>query len=939
MVRGHNSHDDDGVRLLRTEDLTQHGAPSELVDVWSARFGDLTDIQARAVRANVLDGRTNLLAVAPTSSGKTFVGEMAATTSAFVSGGHAVFLVPYKAVAEEHYERFRERYHGLLNVVISTADWPTFDDDVRRGSYNLAVMTYEKLLAFLVGQPGLLSVLSTVVIDEIQMIGDTTRGSQLELLLTRILLLDNGPQLVGLSASLDELNDLDGWLRASLVQSNQRPVELVQGVCSPSGVAVVGNAEAQRTEALIESQDEKEAVLHSLATSLVAAGDQVLIFRTTVGRTRSTATALATKLAATGVTGDLAAGLAALDDSDVVPTLRHTLASGVAFHNADLTYAERRLVEDAFRDGAVRALVSTTTLAMGVNLPTDVVLVADHERPELVRNQWQWPAISVAEYRNAAGRAGRLGLRTAGRAYLLANDDVERAQLFRAYITGQVEPVESQIPKQPLDDVVFRVVAADLADSRDGLVEFITHTFAYRTWYDRHGGIESVRTAVDDAVERALASGLIAADDERLAPTQVARVLAAAGVGLATATRFVTLLDTVAAGSTTRQDLAVSIAGLAEFGAYPFPPRHDPRPGLALTAEAGSERLEELLAKRDLTDAEASTLYRAACLLDWMQATAYRTIRERYGELALSRVQGLGNNSAWLLETLHRAGVVRGLKPEALRPVRDAAVEARYGLPAALAPIARLRVTGVSRDDLRRVFEAGQPELYDRDAVLDLEPPAFDGLLTAAQVTRLQAAILEDTEESTQRRHTGHRLRAARGTLDIALIDSLYEVSGSALDRVVAEALRAVGISATPILRQPHGEEDVHVAHPEGTIIVSVTASVQPGKPVSWNKAKEILGAGAGKNPINYVCVGRPRFDGLAERSASDISREVGPRTLLLIPMHVLAEAIVRCSEGRMTGDELLAVLRSGRGHLEGAALPDVRAPAALLEVTFDSAQ
>src|SRR5262245_61073960 len=134
-------------------DLVSLGAPREVADVWSKCVSDLTDVQERALRAGALDGQTNMLVMAPTSSGKTFVGEMAATSSAYARRQHAIFLVPYRALADEHFDLFRQRYGDLLTVVISTADWTEFDTDIRSGSFNLAVMTYEKLKIFLAQQP------------------------------------------------------------------------------------------------------------------------------------------------------------------------------------------------------------------------------------------------------------------------------------------------------------------------------------------------------------------------------------------------------------------------------------------------------------------------------------------------------------------------------------------------------------------------------------------------------------------------------------------------------------------------------------------------------------------------------------------------------------------------------------------------------------------
>jgi helicase len=99
-------------------------------------------------------------------------------------------------------------------------------------------------------------------------------------------------------------------------------------------------------------------------------------------------------------------------------------------------------------------------------------------------------------------------------------------------------------------------------------------------------------------------------------------------------------------------------------------------------------------------------------------------------------------------------------------------------------------------------------------------------------------------------------------------------------------------------------------------VIISVTASRDDARPIRWNKAKEILGAGVGLNPVNYVCVGRPGFESLAERSASDIARETGTRSILLVPIAVFAEAIVRIAEGELATQQLGNLLAHQRGIL-----------------------
>ena len=428
--RGHGS--------LAIRDLARYGIPVELIDRWTPTAEYLTDIQQRAIGAGLLDSDRNLLVAAPTSSGKTFVGELAAATSALRDRRRAIFAVPFKALAEEHYLAMEARYSGLLQVVISDGDWSEYDEDIRRGDFNLAIATYEKLAALTSQFPEILARASTLVIDEIQMLGDEHRGPGLERFLTRLLRMEEPPRLISLSASLDDLAPLRHWLRATEVVSTERPVPLVETVSEPGGS--VQGLEGDRLQEIrrFPPAGDREQHVVEIAVALVQEGLQVLIFRSTVGPTRTTAEAIARELPAPGL-GELSGrALGELEDSENVGALARVLASGVAFHNADLTHGERKLVEQAFRTGEARVLVSTTTLAMGVNLPTDWVVIADTTR----YGGGHLRDLPIAEYKNAAGRAGRLGQRDAGYATLIADNQTEVRQLLNGFVEAAPEPVE-----------------------------------------------------------------------------------------------------------------------------------------------------------------------------------------------------------------------------------------------------------------------------------------------------------------------------------------------------------------------------------------------------------------------------------------------------------------------------------------------------------------
>jgi helicase len=919
------------IGAMRITDLLHFSAPPALAKVWAEHVEELTEVQAKAVEAGVFDGKTNLLVVAPTSSGKTLVGEMAAASSSYRTRRHGIFLVPYRALADEHYANFRARYGDLLNVVISTSDWTEFDDDIRAGNFGLAVLTYEKLMGLLVDHPQLLDRCSVLVVDEVQMLGDPSRGAGLEKLLTQVLLHEQSPQLVALSASLDELNKLDDWLRAKLVMTNERPVPLEEGVLGPfSGRLLLTNDEDRQ---LIDGRTEAEDALDDLVVKLIGDGQQVLIFRASIPKTQATAERLKRHLSAPGLPAQTAAELDELEPSETVELLRRTLSSLVGFHNGDMTAGERRAVEQSFRRGEARVLVATTTLAMGVNMPTDVVIVADFKRWYPLRGQWRFSEIRVAEYKNSAGRAGRLGQRTAGLAILLADQDFEQRQLLDYYCRGEVEAVASQLAAENFDDVVFGILCGGLAHNRAELVEFITATFAYLTFYAASGGVRAVEEGVERAVSACCGSGLVRDEDGQLIPTRSALIFAGHSIPLAAATRLSALAERLLDGPVAKAELVFEVAACDKlFDPRPYVDwdklRHqpvDPRANVAidLSDVAAPGPLREAMTRPHLDEHEARVVARTGCLLEWMSGASDSSVARRFKGCPPARVRGMGKSAAWLLDALERVATLRGASEDEVAAVHDAALEARYGVPAELAPLARLHAPGIGRAALLRLYEGDQGRrLYEPDVLLETDISEFDGLLKPVEVERLRTAIVAERGETLRRRRDAHLDRAERAHLDAQLIEDLYKATGAALEQAVADALEAASLSVSRVVRQPHGEEDLQLSHPDGTIVASVTASRDEGKRISWNKAREVLGTGAGMNPINYVCIGRPGFHSLAERKAEEIAREEGGRRLLLVPVDVVAEAVVRVREEALEPAALADLLARAKGLLTLRHLP-----------------
>ena len=392
-------------------DLEAYGIPDGILSIWEeSESRDLLPVQSLAISKGLLQGRSLVIA-APTSAGKTFLAEIAAYRVA-QEMKKVIYIAPHKAIIEEKLEDLRRKYHRYgTRIVASSGDHYESDEDIRTGAFDIALFTYEKLAMLLVGHSELASSCGLLVVDEIQMLSDHNRGPALELLITKFLSIAQHAQILALSGSIDEFDGLDTWLQAEGILVRERPIELREGIYTPDGTCAYRewNSRANGLEVLppLPSKD-IETVLDGLVAHLVAANEQVLVFRRDRAGSSETARRLASKLSLPPVTQVIEA-LQVMEETIAREQLLESLRGGVAFHNADLLSEERLLLEAAYRRGHIRVICSTSTLAMGVNLPARTVMIPDStkwERDERTGRFMKVP-LSVQEYRNMSGRAGR----------------------------------------------------------------------------------------------------------------------------------------------------------------------------------------------------------------------------------------------------------------------------------------------------------------------------------------------------------------------------------------------------------------------------------------------------------------------------------------------------------------------------------------------------
>ena len=226
--------------------------------------------QVAAAEAGVCDG-DNVVAAVPTASGKTFVAELALLTA----DGPGLYVCPLRALAREKYEEF-DALPGV-DAGISTGDYDSAASDL--GGNDVVVATSEKVDSAIRNGAEWVDDLACVVVDEVHLLGSPGRGPTLEVTLATLRRRTPEVQVVALSATVDNPEDIAAWLDAELVESTWRPVDLRVGVHADDAVRFDDGTDLSvPVDAGDPASDADTEATVDLVRGAVEAGGQALAF-------------------------------------------------------------------------------------------------------------------------------------------------------------------------------------------------------------------------------------------------------------------------------------------------------------------------------------------------------------------------------------------------------------------------------------------------------------------------------------------------------------------------------------------------------------------------------------------------------------------------------------------------------------------------------------
>ncbi|MCD6468258.1 MAG: DEAD/DEAH box helicase [Thermoplasmata archaeon] len=422
----------------------------------------------------VLNGRDLVLAV-PTAAGKSLVAYLAIVNKLLKEGGKALYIVPLRALAREKFEDLRAFKKTGLKVGVSTGDLAESSSYLSR--YDMVVCTSEKADSLLRHGANWLSHVSILVVDEIHLLHDPSRGPTLEVVIARFKRMNPNIQVVALSATIQNADEIASWLNAELVTSDWRPVQLKEGVFYRDNIEFIdGTVKEVRT-------NKKDGVIPALVLDSISEGGQVLVFVNTRKSTVSLASKLSTFVEKTLSDDEKKllqknAEQILSSTQEVIPLsekLAYCIGRGVAFHHAGLSSEQRRMVEDSFKQRMLKCIVATPTLAAGVNIPARRVIIRDLWRYD---PNFGMQLIPVLEYKQQAGRAGRPRYDSYGEAVVIARNPEQKKRIIESYLLAEPEPIFSKLGMESALRIhLLSAIVSSFAFDRESIYSFMRSTF------------------------------------------------------------------------------------------------------------------------------------------------------------------------------------------------------------------------------------------------------------------------------------------------------------------------------------------------------------------------------------------------------------------------------------------------------------------------------
>ncbi len=652
--------------------------------------------QQDAIKAGLLDGKSMLIAT-PTASGKTLIA-MIASVRALEHGSKVVYMTPLRALANEKYREFKLLENLVFNgrsakVKISTGDYDSNGEEL--SDADIIITTNEKIDSLFRHKASWIGDVGLFVFDEVHLLADRERGATLEMMLARASMMSS-VQVLALSATVSNAEEIASWLNCMLVSSRWRPTRLVEGVYSHGLIHYSDGTTAKITTSAYGAPID-------LAIDALKDEGQALIF----AESRKRSVALASK-AAEAISAKIGEGerakvkpyidtLLESDGSELAEKLASLMNRCVAFHHAGLSPIARRVVEDAFRDRVLKILTATPTLAAGVNLPARRVIISSISRYDM--EYGINTSITINEYKQMCGRAGRPRYDAYGEAIIVAGShDVD--DLIERYIKGEPEPLRSTLADERLlrMHILASIAMSDGISLRD-LNGIFAHTLLARQYSTRY-----ITPKFESALEYLLVEGLIEYtndDGTILRATRFGRRTAMLYIDPETAILMRDALSRVR--SSRNRDLTLGLLHIVSESPDFYPRLQLRSSDVDEVKMLVDEHLDEFIYDVDEHSVSRSLL----ALYAWIEEYSDRHLLDNLS-VEPGDMYRMVESADWLLYSMHELALLLG-KRHLLSTIDTLRKRVRYGVKEELLELVRLE--GIGRVRARALYNAGLHDL------------------------------------------------------------------------------------------------------------------------------------------------------------------------------------------------------------------------------------
>jgi len=507
-----------------------------------------------------------------------------------------------------------------------------------------------------------------------------------------------------LSATINNVDEIASWLKAGYVITEWRPVTLKEGVLLHDEIQFK-DGDARK----IERKTKDNTI--NLALNTVKTGGQALVFAST----RKNSATMAKKIA--DQTGDVLSKpmkrtleheaekiLSADERTRISESLAELVRCGTAFHHAGLAGAHRKLVEDLFRQGRIKVLTATPTLAFGVNLPARTVIIQDYRRYEA---GYGYYPISVLEYKQMAGRAGRPKYDKEGEAVLIAKTADEADYLMDSFVLARPERIWSRLAVEKIiRGHVLATIASDFAHTENGIYDFFGKTF-YAYQYD----VKAIKSIIAKILKYLYDEEMLELSGENIYATKFGKRVSELYIDPASA---VVIRDALRQKPASLTDLSLLhlIAHTPDMGPVMRPYSQELDQMAVLMEEHRNEFFVEV--PNEWSDHIAyeeflGEIKTALVLEGWIEETSEEKLLERFRAQPGDLYRTI-ENAKWLLHATHELTLL--WKETEIRSLAYELVErVTKGIKKELLPIVKLE--GIGRVRGRMMFNSGYRTVED----------------------------------------------------------------------------------------------------------------------------------------------------------------------------------------------------------------------------------